>query len=220
MLTVTNPVEIDQQEVSSLMKTIRGLSVGSIIKIVLLIVVLVVLVKLLRRRIPFLLITHHQLLLIVLHILLEFIRIIRVALSQRFGNILPLLRIPPGVQPDMRVILSQQYDSLRAVNDVSRIFPGKAGCHKILQPGPGQDHRIRPLDLFHLIRGDGIVVKAGDLILYQCLHLQVRHSVHYFFRQLIDGMGRGQQQRIALGLSIFLCASTACQHGQHHCCCH
>ena len=49
MLTVTNPVEIDQQEVSSLMKTIRGLSVGSIIKIVLLIVVLVVLVKLLCR---------------------------------------------------------------------------------------------------------------------------------------------------------------------------
>ena len=49
MLTVTNPVEIDQQEVSSLMKTIRGLSVGSMIKIVLLIVVLVVLVKLLCR---------------------------------------------------------------------------------------------------------------------------------------------------------------------------
>ena len=49
MLTATNPVEIDQQEVSSLMKTIRGLSVGSIIKIVLLIVVLVVLVKLLCR---------------------------------------------------------------------------------------------------------------------------------------------------------------------------
>lgn len=49
MLTVTNPVEIDQQEVSSLMKTIRDLSVGSIIKIVLLIVVLVVLVKLLCR---------------------------------------------------------------------------------------------------------------------------------------------------------------------------
>ena len=49
MLTVTNPVEIDQQEVSSLMKTIRGLSVGSIIKSCFWIVVLVVLVKLLCR---------------------------------------------------------------------------------------------------------------------------------------------------------------------------
>ncbi|MEE0097487.1 MAG: mechanosensitive ion channel family protein [Oscillospiraceae bacterium] len=49
MLTATSPVEIDQQEVSSLMKTIRSLSIGSIVKIVLLIVVLVVLVKLLCR---------------------------------------------------------------------------------------------------------------------------------------------------------------------------
>lgn len=49
MLTVTNPVEIDQQEVSSLVGVLKGLSLSSIIKIVLLIVVLVVLVKLLCR---------------------------------------------------------------------------------------------------------------------------------------------------------------------------
>lgn len=49
MLTVTNPVEIDQQEVSSLVGTLKSLSLGAIIKIVLLIVVLVVLVKLLCR---------------------------------------------------------------------------------------------------------------------------------------------------------------------------
>ncbi len=49
MLTVTNPVEIDQQEVSSLVGVLKSLSLSSIIKIVLLIVVLVVLVKLLCR---------------------------------------------------------------------------------------------------------------------------------------------------------------------------
>lgn len=49
MLTVTNPVEIDQQEVSSLVGTIKNLSLGSIIKILLLIVVLTVLIKLLCR---------------------------------------------------------------------------------------------------------------------------------------------------------------------------
>ena len=48
-MTVTNPVEIDQQEVSSLVGTLKSLSLGAIIKIVLLIVVLVVLVKLLCR---------------------------------------------------------------------------------------------------------------------------------------------------------------------------
>lgn len=55
MLTVTNPVEIDQQEVSSLVGVLKSLSLSSIIKIVLLIVVLVVLVKLLCRlfdRVP------------------------------------------------------------------------------------------------------------------------------------------------------------------------
>ena len=49
MLTVTNPVEIDQQEVSSLVGTLKSLSLGSIVKIALLIVVLVVVVKLLCR---------------------------------------------------------------------------------------------------------------------------------------------------------------------------
>ena len=49
MLTVTNPVEIDQQEVSSLVGVLKSLSLSSIINIVLLIVVLVVLVKLLCR---------------------------------------------------------------------------------------------------------------------------------------------------------------------------
>ncbi len=49
MLTVTNPVEIDQQEVSSLVKTIKGMSLGAIIKILLLIAVLVVLIKLFCR---------------------------------------------------------------------------------------------------------------------------------------------------------------------------
>ena len=38
MLTVTNPVGIDQQEVSSLVGTLKNLSLGSIIKILLLFV--------------------------------------------------------------------------------------------------------------------------------------------------------------------------------------
>ena len=42
MLTVTNPVELDQQEVSSFVGALKNLSLGSIVKIALLIVVLVV----------------------------------------------------------------------------------------------------------------------------------------------------------------------------------
>jgi small conductance mechanosensitive channel len=49
MLTVTTPVEIDEQDVSSFVGTLKSLSLGGIIKILLLIVVLVVLVKLFCR---------------------------------------------------------------------------------------------------------------------------------------------------------------------------
>lgn len=49
LLTVTAPVEIDPEEVSSIMGKLRNMSLGSVLKILLLIVVLFVLVKLLTK---------------------------------------------------------------------------------------------------------------------------------------------------------------------------